>query len=57
MATFKANALSKAYNEDFLNEMLTLGRNQKLIISGYPQTMTSERSGKELNSDRKKGIE
>lgn len=48
MATFKANALSKTYNEDFLQEMLTLGRGRKIIISGYPQTMTSERGGKDV---------
>ena len=48
MATFEVNALSETYNEDFLNEMMTLGRDRKIIISGYPQTVSSERSGKNI---------
>jgi len=48
MVTFKANALSKTYNEEFLQEMLTLGCDRKIIISGYPQNMTSERGWEDV---------
>lgn len=43
MATFKAKLLSETADNDFLNEVLTLKRGQKIIVTGLPQTVTTER--------------
>lgn len=43
MATFKAELLSETSDNDFLKEVMTLKRGQKIIVTGLPQTVTTER--------------
>lgn len=43
MATFKVKLLSETSDNDFVKEAMTLKRGQKIIVTGLPQTVTTER--------------